>query len=198
VIFGEIRAICGGHSHCIDHDPGTAMQAAAATAAIQAPGLDWSELLSHRAYLVRFAQRKLHDPALAEDVVHDVFEAVLRGRAAFAGASALRTWLTGVLKHKIVDLVRQRRAMCSLDDEADDAQALALECPQPRPDELAEQRERLRQTLQRIDALPSGLRDVVRLRVLNDQPTEAVCQALQISEENLFVRLHRARRQLLN
>ncbi len=172
------------------------MQTTAALAAPR-PALDWTELLSHRAYLVRFAQRKLQDPALAEDVVHDVFEAVLRGRAAFAGASALRSWLTGVLKHKIVDLVRQRRAMHSLDDAADDAETMALECPQPRPDERAEQRQRLRQTLQRIDALPSGLRDVVRLRLLNDQPTEQVCQALQISEENLFVRLHRARKQLL-
>jgi len=170
------------------------MQASAAFTAHH-PALDWTELLSHRAYLLRFAQRKLQDPALAEDVVHDVFEAVLRGRAAFAGASALRSWLTGVLKHKIVDLVRQRRATRSLDDDADN---LALECPQPRPDELAEQRERLRQTLQRIDALPSGLRDVIRLRVLNDQSTETVCQALQISEQNLFVRLHRARKQLLS
>jgi len=175
------------------------MQATAAFTAPRpvAPPLDWADLLSHRPYLVRFAQRKLQDPCLAEDVVHDVFEAVLRGRAAFAGASALRSWLTGVLKHKIVDLVRQRRAMQSLDDEADEAETQALECPQPRPDELAEQRQRLRQTLQRIDALPSGLRDVVRLRVLNDQPTEQVCEALQISEENLFVRLHRARKQLL-
>ncbi len=172
------------------------MQATAALATARS-ALDWAELLRHRAYLVRFAQRKLQDPALAEDVVHDVFEAVLRGRAAFAGASALRSWLTGVLKHKLVDLVRQRRTMCSLDNEADDAETLALECPQPRPDELAEQRERLHQALRRIDALPSGLRDVMRLRVLNDQPTGAVCQALQISEENLFVRLHRARKQLL-
>jgi RNA polymerase sigma-70 factor (ECF subfamily) len=165
--------------------------------AASCPALNWSELMSHRSYLLRFAQRKLQDPALAEDVVHDVFEAVLRGRAAFAGASALRTWLTGVLKHKIVDLVRQRRAMHSLDDETDAAETLALECPQPRPDELAEQRERLSQTLQRIDALPSGLRDVMRLRVLKDQPAEQVCRALQISEQNLFVRLHRARKQLL-
>jgi RNA polymerase sigma-70 factor (ECF subfamily) len=171
-----------------------------ATTAFASPGAvpDWSELLSHRAYLLRFAQRKLQDPALAEDAVHDVFEAVLRGRAAFAGASALRTWLTGVLKHKIVDLVRQRRAMLSLDDAGDDGETLALECPQPRPDERAEQRQRLHQTLQRIDTLPSGLRDVIRLRILHDQPTELVCQALQISEENLFVRLHRARKQLLS
>jgi RNA polymerase sigma-70 factor (ECF subfamily) len=172
------------------------MPAASALAAPRPAALDWAELLSHRAFLVRFAQRRLQDPALAEDAVHDVFEAVLRGRAAFAGASALRSWLTGVLKHKIVDLVRQRRAMLSLDDAADEAEGLELECPQPRPDERAEQRERLRQTLQRIDALPGGLRDVIRLRVLQDQPTEAVCQQLQISEENLFVRLHRARRQL--
>jgi len=170
----------------------------AATLPPPCPALDWAELLRHRAYLVRFAQRKLQDPALAEDVVHDVFEAVLRGRAAFGGASALRTWLTGVLKHKIVDLVRQRRAMQSLDAADDEAEALALECPQPRPDERAEQRQRLQQALQRIDGLPPGLRDAFRLRVLHEQPTEQVCQALQISEENLFVRLHRARRQLLS
>lgn len=171
------------------------MQATALNAPRPA-ALDWAELLSHRSYLVRFAQRRLQDPALAEDVVHDVFESVLGGRAAFAGASALRSWLTGVLKHKIVDLVRQRRAMLSLDDSSAEGECLSLECPQPRPDEQAEQRERLRQTLQRIDALPGGLRDAIRLRVLHDQPTEAVCRELQISEENLFVRLHRARRQL--
>jgi RNA polymerase sigma-70 factor, ECF subfamily len=174
----------------------------AATAAIcptrNPTSLAWGELLAQRDYLVRFAQRKLHDPALAEDVVHDVFEAVLRGRAVFAGQSALRSWLTGVLKHKIVDLVRQRARLCSLEPEgADGAATPDIECPKPRPDEVAEQRELLRHALQRIDALPSGLRDAVRLRLLNDQPTAQVCQSLQISEENLFVRLHRARKQLL-
>jgi RNA polymerase sigma-70 factor (ECF subfamily) len=173
--------------------------ASKAFAAVGAARIDvaWTELMAHRAYLVRFAQRKLQDPSLAEDVVHDVFEAVLSGRALFAGQSALRSWLTGVLKHKIVDLVRRRRSMHSLDD-GDDAECAAAQCPQPQPDEVAEQRELLRQALQRIDALPTGLRDVMRLRVLNDQPTAQVCQALQISEENLFVRLHRARKQLLS
>jgi RNA polymerase sigma-70 factor (ECF subfamily) len=155
------------------------------------------ELLSHRAYLVRFAQRRLHDPALAEDVVHDVFEAVLRGQAPFAGHSALRSWLTGVLKHKIVDLVRQRARLCSLEPGHDDeAGVIDIECPQPRPDEVVEQRERLRHALQRIDALPGTLRDAVRLRLLHEQPAAQVCRALQISEQNLFVRLHRARKQL--
>jgi len=161
--------------------------------------INWAEMVSHRDALVRFAQRRLIDPALAEDVVHDVFEAVMSGRAVFGGRAALRSWLTAILKHKIVDLVRQRAGFESLDGgdgEGDAASDIA--CPQPRPDEVAEQRERLAQTLQRIDMLPAGLRDVVQRRVLQDQPTDEVCAALAISEENLFVRLHRARRSLLN
>jgi RNA polymerase sigma-70 factor, ECF subfamily len=73
------------------------------------PSVPWSEMSSHRSYLVRFARRKLLDASLAEDLVHDVFEAVASGRARFDARSSLRTWLTAILKHKIVDLVRQRR-----------------------------------------------------------------------------------------
>jgi hypothetical protein len=74
----------------------------------------WRDMVSHRSALVRFAKARLHDPMLAEDVVHDVFEAVLSGRAAFAGRAALRSWLTAILKHKIVDLVHQRAGADSL------------------------------------------------------------------------------------
>jgi RNA polymerase sigma-70 factor (ECF subfamily) len=177
------------------------MNTAVASALAAPAAVSWAEMVSHRAALLRFAQRRLLDPVLAEDVVHDVFEAVLSGRAAFGGRSALRSWLTAILKHKIVDLVRQRSGLFSLESDADaegGPGAHDIECPQPRPDEVAEQRERLARTLARIDALPPGLRDVMRLRVLQDQPTEVVCQTLAISEENLFVRLHRARRQLLS
>lgn len=154
----------------------------------------WAEMVSHRAYLVRFAQRRLRDPLLAEDAVHDVFEAVLSGRAVFAGRCALRSWLTAVLKHKIVDAVRRSAGTDSLDDDG----AVALECPQPGPDQIVEQQQLLALALDRIQALPAGLRDAMRLRVLEEQPTDAVCRTLRISEENLFVRIHRARRRLLS
>jgi RNA polymerase sigma-70 factor (ECF subfamily) len=164
------------------------------------PPVGWAELTAHRSYLVRFARRRLMDPALAEDLVHDVFEAVITGRAAFGGRSALRSWLVAVLKHKIVDLVRQRSGHDSLDAHDDDGEdsfaAPELECPQPRPDEVAEQRQRLRNTLQRLQALPASLRDVVTLRVFEDRDTDDVCRTLAISEQNLFVRLHRARKAL--
>ncbi len=158
----------------------------------------WTDMLSHRRDLVRFAQRRLHDPMLAEDVVHDVFEAVLSGRATFAGRAALRSWLTAVLKNKIVDLVRQRAGIDSLEEQNDADGALGIACPQPGPHETVEQRQLLAHTLAQIDALPAPLRAVMQMRVLQDQSTEAVCKALAITPDNLFVRLHRARQQLLH
>ena len=163
-----------------------------------APG--WPELAPHRSRLVQFARRRLLDPSLAEDLVHDVFEAVITGRAQFGGKSSLSTWLVGVLKHKIVDLVRQRSGHVSLNAGDDDDEGAGwgaeLVCAQPGPAEVAEQRQLLRRTLRQIDQLPDNLKHVVQLRVLQDDSTESVCQALQISEQNLFVRLHRARKAL--
>ena len=127
--------------------------------------------------------------------MHDVFEAVISGRAAFAGRSALKSWLIGILKHKIVDLVRQRAGHHGLPGE-DEAGFADLVSAEPGPDEHAEQRQRLRRTLDGIRRLPPGLRDVVQLRVLEDQPTADVCRRLRITEDNLFVRLHRARKAL--
>lgn len=169
---------------------------AASTPAIQP--VSWADLSAQRSYLVRFARRRLMDPALAEDLVHDVFEAVVSGRAAFGGRAALRSWLVGILKHKIVDLVRQRAGHDSLDDddEAEASRSAPLACPRPGPDEMAEQRQRLQRTLHRIGQLPTGLRRVMELRVLHEHSTEDVCRTLAISQDNLFVRLHRARRVL--
>ncbi len=173
------------------------MHTATAPAASTLPlTVTWAEMASHRSALVAYARRRLMDPALAEDLVHDVFEAVASGRASFGGRSALRSWLVAILKHKIVDLVRQRSGHDSLDALDADGEGWDLECPQPRPDQLAEQRQRLAQTLARIQALPETLRSVVELRLLREESTEAVCRALDISEQNLFVRLHRARRVL--
>ncbi len=163
----------------------------------------WDEMTSHRDYLVRFAERKLHDPALAEDAVHDVFEAVMTGRASFEGRAALRSWLTAILKNKIVDIIRSRARYGSYDcfDTDEDGDGTGVEqlvCTRAQPDELAEHRELLNQVLKRITTLPEGLRNVMQFRVLQDETSEEVCERLKISEAALFVRLHRARKQLLN
>jgi RNA polymerase sigma-70 factor (ECF subfamily) len=211
VIFGERPERTAGDSAGTDTTPEAAMPTTtalasnptAALAPIAPQPIGWTALTAHRPYLVAYARRRLMDPALAEDLVHDVFEAVVTGRAAFAGRSALRSWLVAILKHKIVDLIRERSGHDSLDSvtgfgegDSDEHEPWALTCPRPRPDEVAEQRQRLAMTLARIQALPETLRAVVELRLLRDQDSASICHALAISEQNLFVRLHRARRLL--
>src|SRR5574339_481352 len=61
-----------------------------------------------RPYLLRFAGLQLRDTAAAEDAVQEALVAALAGEASFAGRANLRTWLTGILKHKIVDAIRRQ------------------------------------------------------------------------------------------
>jgi RNA polymerase sigma factor (sigma-70 family) len=60
-----------------------------------------------RPYLLRYARLQLRDGHAAEDAVQETLLAALAGEAAFAGRSNLRTWLTGILKHKIIDALRR-------------------------------------------------------------------------------------------
>src|SRR5437870_13229461 len=75
---------------------------------------------SHRGYLLRVAVLQLRDNDLAEDVVQDTLVAALQGAKGFSGRSSLKTWLTGILKHKIVDAIRRKTrepAFAVLEDE---------------------------------------------------------------------------------
>src|SRR5215468_10200859 len=60
-----------------------------------------------RPYLLRYAQLQLRSPEAAEDAVQEALVAALAGESGFAGRSNLRTWLTGILKHKIIDAIRK-------------------------------------------------------------------------------------------
>ena len=82
-----------------------------------------AELETHRGYLLRVARLQLRDEALAEDVVQETLLAALPG-SGFSGKSSLKTWLTGILKHKIVDAIRRKQrepvpARRRRDDELD-------------------------------------------------------------------------------
>src|SRR5689334_7004783 len=89
------------------------------------------ELEAQRAYLFRVAHLQLRDRDAADDVVQETLLAALSG--GFSGRSSLRTWLTGILKHKIVDAIRRRQrdplplaelASGDADDDGDDFDAL--------------------------------------------------------------------------
>jgi RNA polymerase sigma-70 factor (ECF subfamily) len=80
-----------------------------------------AQIDSHRSCLLRTARLKVRDHSEAEDVVQDTLIAAWNGRAGFRGQSTLRTWLVGILNHKIVDLIRerQRRPAVSFDEIAE-------------------------------------------------------------------------------
>ena len=88
------------------------------------------DLQHHRPYLMRYALLQLRNPVEAEDVVQEALLAALEGRARFAGNSSLKTWLTGILKHKIMDAIRRKsreRPLAPTTD--DDARDLAPGSP---------------------------------------------------------------------
>lgn len=159
------------------------------------------EIDTHRDVMLRFARRRIRDADLAEDAVQDAMASAVAAVESFQGQSALRTWLIGILGHKIEDTFRREGRYVRLQGGADDAGAITispLDEGRDSMDPLASvARRRLGQALHgEIDALPPSLRDVFRLQVLEGAPTADVCRQLRISPANCWVRLHRARKQL--
>src|SRR5262245_41834090 len=167
---------------------------------------DW--LTTHGDYLFNLAVGQLRDPVVAEDVVQETFLAALKARDRFSGRSSDRTWLVGILRHKIYDHLRQvcrerpvrtNESSVRQDQEAWDdsllwAHEVAAECLEPsRRMELAEFREALEVALGK---LPPRIAQVFQMYEVEERPNREVCDKLNISESNLWVMLHRARKQL--
>ena len=75
----------------------------------------------HRDYLFRFAMRRVGNPELADDLVQETMLAALQSRAAqtpenaaFGGRSTYRVWLAGILKHKMMDALREKHKFVPL------------------------------------------------------------------------------------
>src|SRR5271156_4767377 len=74
----------------------------------------WVE--EHGDYLFKFALLRLRDVAKAEDAVQETFLAALKGGKNFAGRSAEKSWLVGILKNKIFDYFRKAGREMSFTD----------------------------------------------------------------------------------
>ncbi|MFM7331112.1 MAG: sigma-70 family RNA polymerase sigma factor [Brachymonas sp.] len=64
------------------------------------------DVAEQRVYLLKFARLQLRNEAWAEDAVSETLLAAIAKPQAFGGKAQLRTWLVGVLKHKVVDCLR--------------------------------------------------------------------------------------------
>jgi len=161
---------------------------------------------SHRGYLLRVAVLQLRDNDLAEDVVQDTLVAALAGAQGFSGRSSLKTWLTGILKHKIIDAIRRKTrepAVASLDDEIqlEDMDALFDESghwENPPADwgdpESALSRVQFMDIMQLcLEKLPPNTARVFMMREVMELESAEICKELKITSTNLWVILYRAR-----
>lgn len=160
-----------------------------------------------RPQLMRYARAQLRNEAWAEDAVSETLLAALEKPQAFGGQSQLKTWLVGVLKHKLVDQLRRHAREASLstaDDDADlDEQLFRAdgewrEAPKDWGDPEHALRER--QFLAVLDAcvqhLPPTQGRVFMMREWLELDADEICKQLAITSTNLWVLLHRARLRL--
>lgn len=163
---------------------------------------DW--LTEHSDYLYRFALARLRDPHLAEDVVQETFMAAIKSPT-FAQQSAPRTWLTGILKHKIIDVMRKNIREVSatdlmhdedgnMDEFFDEAghwsdKPLAWDVP----DDALQQKQFLGVLQTCMDKLPAKLAALFLMRDVHETDNEEICKELNITTTNAWVMLYRAR-----
>jgi RNA polymerase sigma-70 factor, ECF subfamily len=161
---------------------------------------------AHRGYLLRVAALQLRDSELAEDVVQDTLLAALQGASSFSGRSSLKTWLTGILKHKIIDAIRRRErepVRASLEEESriDELDPLFddsghWENPPADwgdPDQALSQRQFLDVLQLCLEKLPPNTSRVFTMREVMGMDSEEICKELSITSTNLWVILYRAR-----
>ena len=67
-------------------------------------------------YLYRYALARLHEDSAAQDAVQETFLAAVKGAEKFTGRSSEKTWLVGILKHKVVDYIRKASRERSYED----------------------------------------------------------------------------------
>jgi len=174
--------------------------------------LDPTSLESHRRYLLRYALLQLRDASLAEDVVQETMLAALTHQDSFAGQSSLKTWLTSILKHKIIDLIRKRSRTTSFSDLRDPENENDLgdglfsedghwqEAHRPSnwgdPEKLLAQKNFMEIFEYCTERMSATLAQVFMLREVMGLSTEEICQELSISASNCWVMLHRARMSL--
>src|SRR5438445_7185248 len=91
------------------------------------PSIEFQALAEHRTYLLKIARLELRDQHLAEDCVSDAITQAYEKRASFRGDSSLRTWLTTILKNRIVDLLRKQWREQPLEQSNDDGGSDAID-----------------------------------------------------------------------
>jgi RNA polymerase sigma-70 factor, ECF subfamily len=165
-----------------------------------------AEVEALRPYLLRYAALELRNPDAAEDAVQETLLAALAAESGFQGRSNLRTWLTGILKHKIVDAIRRAGRERPLDGSGGDESTAEFDAlfnerghwhehpsPWDDPDAALHQKQFLAALEACLAALPARTSQVFLMREHLGLDTAEICKELGLTSTHCWVLLYRAR-----
>ena len=168
-----------------------------------------TELAALHQPLLRFAKMQLRNDSLAEDVVSETMLAILEKPDNFEGRSSLRTYATGILKFKIIDVIRKKGREVhiepldeqSMDDAMDALFAKNGHWQEPppawqQPERALEQAQFFEQLQICVDRLPAKVGRVFMMREWLERNVDDICTELDITSNHCGVLLYRARMQL--
>src|SRR6185437_15732595 len=148
----------------------------------------------HNQRIYRTVRAILRDDGEAEDVTKDAYVCAHQHLRQIEGRSAFSTWLTRIAVHEALARLRQRGRLEQLDTAAENGgAAVKLSDKSPDPEQITS-RAQLSQMLEdAVLSLPEAYRCVIMLRDVEELSTSETAAALNLSEENVKVRLHRGR-----
>lgn len=167
----------------------------------------WLE--SYGDYLYRYAVMRVNNPSVAEDLVQETFLAGIKSLKNFGGRSTLKTWLTGILKFKVMDYYRKSsrektftQLSSFFDDEekehfGEDGHWLNGDFSPAEWSaeqwENVDRKEFMAQFLSCSDKLPKKIKQVYLMREVDGIDSKEIVEQLGITPQNLWTILHRAR-----
>lgn len=163
-----------------------------------------------RPMLLKIARLQLRNDTWAEDVVSETMIAALEGAARFGGNSQVKTWVVGILKHKIIDQFRKNGREVSMEAEQEACETETFDeifkedghrHDRPLPSwgdpEASLNRNQFLEILQAcVDRMPAALGRIFMMREWLEYETDEICKELGITSTNCFVMLYRARMRL--
>jgi RNA polymerase sigma-70 factor (ECF subfamily) len=146
----------------------------------------------HNPRVFRVARSVLLDDARAEDLAQEAWVRVYERLHQFAGEARFSTWLTKIVLHEAWARARKARRLQPITEEmTETAEVFMSAAPDPESQTLGTEIRRFLESA--VDALPEPYRIVLVLRDIEELSTAETADALQLTENAVKIRLHRAR-----
>ena len=163
---------------------------------------------AHADYLYAYARVRINDEEQSRDLVQDTFLAALEKVKTFEGRSSERTWLTAILRNKIIDVYRKKSSgLLNIDIKqaeeeqadffnSDDGHWTAERAPKhfgiEDTDPLAA-KEFNHILMLCMQKLPALWLSVFTMKHIDEESTDTICSELKVTPSNFWVIIHRAK-----